>query len=147
MISILKEYLKKIETVPLNKNKNPIKLSIIGEIYTVIEPYSNLNIEDKLMDYGVSTKRHLTPSWWYRDMVLKPLKLNSLNLRRASKRYLPLYIGGHGRECIGEAVLAGNEGMDGQYDSLLLPKCTNHIRNPRVTNFPIWRQVTMTASR
>jgi predicted nucleotide-binding protein (sugar kinase/HSP70/actin superfamily) len=113
MLRVIKEYLKKINAVPVDKTKNPIKLSIIGEIYTVIEPYSNLNIEDKLMDYGVSTKRLLTPSWWYRDIVLKPLKLNSPGLRRASKEYLPLYIGGHGRECIGEAVLAHKEGMDG----------------------------------
>ncbi len=113
MLKVIKEYLKKINIIPIDKTKNPIKLSIIGEIYTVIEPYSNLNIEDKLMDYGVSTKRLLTPSWWYRDMVLKPLKLNSMGLRRASKEYLPLYIGGHGRECIGEAVLSHKEGMDG----------------------------------
>lgn len=113
MIKVLKKYKNKIENVPIDKSKNPIKVQIIGEIYTIIEPFSNLYIENKLMDYGVSTKRHLTQSWWIKDLLLKTLKLNSLDLRKASLEYLPHYIGGHARECIGEAVLAHKQGFDG----------------------------------
>jgi predicted nucleotide-binding protein (sugar kinase/HSP70/actin superfamily) len=39
--------------------------------------------------------------------------INSKDIRRASKEYLPLCVGGHARECIGEAVLAQQEGFDG----------------------------------
>jgi predicted nucleotide-binding protein (sugar kinase/HSP70/actin superfamily) len=113
MIGIIKDARRKLGAVPVDMDRDPLKLAIIGEIYTVIEPFSNLFIEDKLMDYGVSTRRHLTPTWWITDMVMKPTKLNSIDLRRSSKEYLPLYIGGHGRECIGEAVKAYKEGMDG----------------------------------
>lgn len=113
VIGILKDYMKKLASVETDKSLNPIRLSIIGEIYTVIEPFSNLFIEEKLMDYGVSVKRHLTPTWWLKDMVMKPTRLNSLGLRRSSKEYLPLYIGGHGRECIGEAVMSYHQGLDG----------------------------------
>ncbi|KYH35356.1 2-hydroxyglutaryl-CoA dehydratase, D-component [Clostridium tepidiprofundi DSM 19306] len=113
MINILKYYKNKLDKVPINKDKNPLKIAIIGEIYTILEPFSNLYIEDKLMDYGVSSSRHLTPSWWVKDAALKPLKLNSLDLRIASKKYLPFYIGGHGRECIGEVMLAKKYGFDG----------------------------------
>ncbi len=113
MIEIIRDAIDELETLPLDPGKNPLEIAIIGEIYTVIEPFSNLFIEDKLMEYGVSTKRHLTPSWWFKDMVMKPLKLNSMDLRLASREYLPLYIGGHGRECIGEAVSAQRDGIDG----------------------------------
>lgn len=113
MIKILNHYNNKFDNLPIDKNKNPIKIQIIGEIYTIIEPFSNLYIENKLMDYGVSTKRHLTQSWWFKDLLLKVIKLNSLDLRKASLDYLPYYIGGHARECIGEAVLAQKEGFDG----------------------------------
>lgn len=113
MLDCLKNYEKKINNVPTDKKKDPIKIAIIGEIYTIIEPFSNLYIEDKLMDYGISTKRHLSPSWWVKNTTLLPLKLNSLDIRRASREYLPLYIGGHARECIGEAVLAKEKGFDG----------------------------------
>ncbi|HEY8804509.1 MAG TPA: 2-hydroxyglutaryl-CoA dehydratase [Clostridium sp.] len=113
MINILKEYKNKLNGIPINKHKSPVKIAIIGEIYTVIEPFSNLYIEDKLMDYGVSTKRMLTPSWWIKDAVLSPFKLNSIDLRKASREYLPYYIGGHARECVGEVLLAEKENFDG----------------------------------
>ncbi|NLV88201.1 MAG: 2-hydroxyglutaryl-CoA dehydratase [Tissierellia bacterium] len=113
MIGILEEYKRKLDSVKIDKDKNPIKIAIIGEIYTIIEPFSNLYIEDKLMDYGVSTKRRLTPSWWVKDTLLKPTKLNSLEIKRSASKYLSIGVGGHGRECIGEAVLAQKEGFDG----------------------------------
>jgi predicted nucleotide-binding protein (sugar kinase/HSP70/actin superfamily) len=113
MVNILKEYNNKMKDIPINKHKSPIKIAIVGEIYTIIEPFSNLYIEDKLMDYGVSTKRMLTPSWWVKDMLLSYFKLNSIDIRIASKEYLPHYIGGHARECIGEVLLAEKENFDG----------------------------------
>ncbi|MDD2495152.1 MAG: 2-hydroxyglutaryl-CoA dehydratase, partial [Tissierellia bacterium] len=113
MIKMLKNYKEKINHVSIDINKNPINVGIMGEIYTVIEPFSNLYLEDKLMDYGVSSYRKLTPSWWVKNTALIPLKINSLDIKRASKNYLPLNIGGHARECIGEAVLSYEEGYDG----------------------------------
>lgn len=112
-INILNKYKDKINNVAIDKNKKPVKVAIIGEIYTVIEPSANVYIQDKLMDYGVSVKRELTMSWWLKDLFLKPFKLNSLNIRKASKEYLPYYIGGHAKECIGEAILAKNNNFDG----------------------------------
>jgi predicted nucleotide-binding protein (sugar kinase/HSP70/actin superfamily) len=112
-IKILIKYLNEISNVEKDKGKKPLKVAIIGEIYTIIEPFSNLYIEDKLMDYGVSVKRKITPVWWAKNAALTTVRLNSLDIRRASKEYLPLYIGGHARECIGEAVLAAEEKLDG----------------------------------
>ena len=113
MIKLLNEYDKKFDSIDICDDKNPIKIAIIGEIYTIIEPFSNLFIEDKLMEYGVSTQRKLTPSWWAKNSLMSVFKINSLDIRKASKEYLPLYIGGHARECIGEAVMAAQDGFDG----------------------------------
>ncbi|MBP2031808.1 putative nucleotide-binding protein (sugar kinase/HSP70/actin superfamily) [Clostridium algifaecis] len=113
MLSILKGYKNKLNNVPVDKNKNPLKIAIIGEIYTIIEPFSNLFIESKLIDYGVSVNRYITPSWWVKDTILSIVRLNSPIIRKCSKKYLPLYIGGHARECIGNAVLAKKKGFDG----------------------------------
>jgi predicted nucleotide-binding protein (sugar kinase/HSP70/actin superfamily) len=132
-----------IERIPIDLEKDPLRVAIIGEIYTVIEPFSNLYIEDLFMDYGVCVKRHMTPSWWLRDLVMKPLKLNSLDLRRSSREYLPLYIGGHGRECVGEAVKAWQEGMDGAIQILpmgCMPEIVAKAILPQIQNdkdFPI----------
>jgi predicted nucleotide-binding protein (sugar kinase/HSP70/actin superfamily) len=113
ILSILKYYKKVSSEIAIDKRINPIKIAIIGEIYTIIEPFSNLYIEDKLMDYGVSTTKTLYPSWWVKNLLMTPLKIQSLDIRMASREYLPHYIGGHGRECIGEAVLAQRQGCDG----------------------------------
>lgn len=113
LLEFLKNCKYEIDNVKLNKENRPLRIAIIGEIYTIIEPFSNFYIEDKLMDYGVSTSRHLNPSWWFKDAVLSIFKLNSIDLRLNSKKYLPYYIGGHARECIGEAVMASNSNFDG----------------------------------
>ena len=113
IICNLKYYKERINHISVDINKNPIKIAIIGEIYTVIEPYSNFYIEDKLMNYGVSSKRCLTPSWWVKNAALSPFKINSLNIKKNAKQYLPIEIGGHARECVGEAVSACKEGYDG----------------------------------
>lgn len=113
MLRLVKSYNKKLENVEIDEDKNPLKIAIIGEIYTIIEPFSNLCIEDRLMDYGVSSKRKITPTWWFNDMILKPIKLNSLDIKYNAKEYLSVGIGGHAKECIGEAVMSHKEGLDG----------------------------------
>lgn len=113
MIDTLKYYKKRLNYLSIDINKNPLKIAVIGEIYTVIEPYTNFYIEDKLMSYGVSSKRGLTPSWWVKNAALSPLKINSITIRKNAKKYLPLNIGGHAVECVGEAVTASMEGFDG----------------------------------
>lgn len=113
MLGILKKYKMMIDNIKIDINKDPLKIAIIGEIYTIIDPLSNFYIEEKLMDYGVSTKRMLTPSWWVKDLFLKPLKINSYKINKAAKEYLPCKIGGHGRECVGEALLSVRNKMDG----------------------------------
>lgn len=143
MVSILRKYNNMLDMVALDKSKNPLKVAIIGEIYTLLEPFSNLYIEDKLMDYGVSSKRFLYPSWWVKDAALSPINLNSLDIKKASKKYLPYYIGGFGRECVGEAVLAKKQGFHGAIQILpmgCMPEIVSKSILPTISkdeNFPI----------
>ena len=52
-----KKYLKKFKTIPINKPKNPLKVGVIGELYTVMEPCTNYNIEYELAKKGVEITR------------------------------------------------------------------------------------------
>ena len=143
MISLFKGYSKKLNKVIIDKNRNPLKIAIIGEIYNILEPFSNLYIEDKLMDYGVSSYKKLCPSWWVKNAALSPFKLNSLDIRLSSKEYLPYYIGGHGRECIGEAVMSAAQGFDGAIQIFpmgCMPEIVSKAILPTISqakNFPI----------
>lgn len=145
MIKVIQNYNEKIKNVEFDAQKNPIKVAVIGEIYTIIEPFSNLYIEDRLMEMGVSTKRRLTPSWWVKNTALSPLGLNSMDIKKASKDYMALCIGGHARECIGEAVLAKEDGFDGAIQifplgcmpeivsKAILPKISKDLELPIMT--------------
>lgn len=143
MIKTLINYKNQFKALPVDKSRNPIKVAIIGEIYTIIEPFSNLYIEDKLMDYGVSSKRTLSPSWWVKDTALAPIGLDSLPIKRAGKKYLPLCIGGHAQECVGEAMLAKQEGLDGAIQIFpmgCMPEIVSKAILPSISkneNFPI----------
>ncbi len=140
---MLEAYLKRLEHIKLDNTRDPIKIALIGEIYSMIEPFSSLYIEEKLMDYGVSTYRLITPSWWLRDLILKPLKINSFSVLHASKCYLPVGVGGHARESVGHAILSHKRHADGAiqiYPLGCMPEVITKSVLPAISkekNFPV----------
>lgn len=52
-----KKYKNKIYNIELNKPNNNIRIGIIGELYTLMEPFANNYIEDMLIKNGVEVKR------------------------------------------------------------------------------------------
>lgn len=110
---LLEKYLQKLGNVKTDMKKKPLRVALIGEIYSMVEPFANLYIEEKLMGYGVSSSRLITPSWWLKDLIAKPLKLNSIDIRRAAHDYLPYNAGGHAKESIGHAVICQRKHFDG----------------------------------
>ena len=112
-LSTLERYRARLGRVPLNPERRPLRVALVGEIYSMIEPFSNMDIEDKLMDYGVSTSRLITPSWWVKDLVFKPMRLNSRGLHAASRAYLPFGVGGHAVETVAHAERCARRGFDG----------------------------------
>jgi len=143
MIKVLEGYMKKLKELNIDKQKNPLKIAVIGEIYTIIEPFSNINIEEKLMKQGVSIIRKITPRWWIKDTLLKPFKMNSMDINKAAKKYIPYSIGGFSKECIGESVLASQNKCDGAIQIFpmgCMPEIVSKSILPTVSrdlNFPI----------
>lgn len=102
-------------SLDIDMDLKPIKLGIIGEIYTIIDPFSNLNAEDRLGDLGAEVHRSMTVKDWAENNLIKPLKREKpYELeKRLSKPYLPVMIGGHTQQCIGHAVKYARSGYDG----------------------------------
>lgn len=50
-------YKKRLKKIDIDKPKNNIKIGIIGELYTLMEPVANYNIEDMLISNKVEVKR------------------------------------------------------------------------------------------
>jgi predicted nucleotide-binding protein (sugar kinase/HSP70/actin superfamily) len=143
MLKTLRAYGRALDRVELDFDKKPVKIAVIGEIYTIIEPFANLYIEDRLMDLGVSTRRRLSPSWWMGHLAGAALKLWPSGLQRAARPYLAQGIGGHAVECVGEAVRAQEAGFDGAIQVFpvgCMPEIVSKSILPRIAkerDFPI----------
>lgn len=113
--SLISQTELKLNKVGLHKNTDPVKIGIIGEIYTIIEPFVNLNIERKLGELGVLTDKSLTPAKWLEHHVMsypKGSKYENEKYKYA-RPYMADMVGGHGRETIGSAIYYKNMGYDG----------------------------------
>ena len=53
-----KKYLKKFKNLKTKKPSKPLKVGVIGELYTLMEPFSNYNLEIEMARYGIEIKRY-----------------------------------------------------------------------------------------
>lgn len=88
------------------RETQPLKVGLVGEIYTVIEPLANLNLEERLGDLGVEVVRTISLRNWVQDHIFKKLVgLSHLApLKRSAAGYLHSFIGGHGLESVAHSV-------------------------------------------
>ena len=68
--------------VTLRKPPDPIRIGIIGDYYTVMDPFSNLEIEQKLADMGVEVHRLMNIT---NDMLRNSEKNKQATIRRFSE--------------------------------------------------------------
>ncbi|NLL19846.1 MAG: CoA protein activase [Clostridia bacterium] len=135
---ITRDYLALMDDVALSEEFRPVKIVLVGEIYTVLEPFVNLNLEKHLNSLGVEVLRPLFLSSWINEHLLGGL-LNIEGTKRApglAKPYLNSFVGGHGRETIGSAVQYAQKGVDGVIQIAPLtcmPEIVAHSVLPSVT--------------
>lgn len=99
--SILKQARRKLETFGRNKEADPVKVLVCGEIYTSIEEEANGNLEEKLMAMGCSVKRHIDISWWIRYSLFNSVFAENLRRLMMPRGYMRHNVGGYGRETVG----------------------------------------------
>lgn len=101
--------------IPIDENKVIPKIGIMGEIYTVLEPFVNLNIEKQLGELGVYARRSIYITDWVRQNlfpgILKPK--NHEKLLDLAKPYVKCFVGGHGQESVAQAVKFYKDHFDG----------------------------------
>lgn len=115
ILQLVKKTREKLEEIEVDRDSQVLRIGIIGEIYTVIEPFVNLYIEEKLGDLGVEVDRSMTVSGWMKTNLFSKLvgHNNEKELEVAARPYLKTMIGGHAQQCIGNAVLYSKQGFDG----------------------------------
>lgn len=93
-----------------------VRIALVGEIYTLLEPFMNLDIERKLGRMGAEVTRDLYLSEWINDHLFAGLMRIDSPAKKAKKLaqpYLGHFVGGHGRESVGSVVYFGRRGYDG----------------------------------
>ncbi len=113
----LKNGLKEISKVEIDKNRNVLYVDLTGEIYIVNDEFSNQNMERELGAMGVQVRRSLTVSSFLKDAIIpKIFKKGETHLERAyrlAKPYLMRDIGGDSLECISDVLYAKERNVDG----------------------------------
>jgi predicted nucleotide-binding protein (sugar kinase/HSP70/actin superfamily) len=106
--------LDRINSVEQNIDVEPLKIGIVGEIYVVIDPTANLEIEETLGHLGAYVERSIFLTNWTREStILDVLRLTNTPSKQAAQPYLPEMIGGHGQDSLGNTVIYSKRGFDG----------------------------------
>ncbi len=93
----------------------PLKIGICGEIYVMLDWFTNRNLAEKLGTMGVEVVKntslsdyiysHLLPNFKYRHKHQQTIQL--------AQPFLGHFVGGHGTKNIGSTVLMGQNNYDG----------------------------------
>ena len=102
---------KLLDLVEQDRTRIPLKVGIIGEIYVVIEPFMNFDIQVLLGEMGVQTHRSIYITHWTKDNALTGK--GELDVIACAPPYLNQKVGGHGINSIGETVIYAKRGYDG----------------------------------
>ncbi|MFA5012948.1 MAG: hypothetical protein WC520_00070 [Candidatus Paceibacterota bacterium] len=105
------KYFKKMKRVKTNKPLDPVRVGILGELYVVMEPFSNFNVEKQLAEKGIEVHRHCNVSSILHDLFLG--EISAKRFLKYANPYLLHQIGAHGTESVGLAHYLGKKGFDG----------------------------------
>jgi predicted nucleotide-binding protein (sugar kinase/HSP70/actin superfamily) len=104
--------LEALRGVPQHNSQAVLKVGIVGEIYVLLEPASNLEMEETLGNLGVEVERSMFLTGWTRDNTWNDTT-ERMTVTEAAAPYLPELVGGHGRDTIGNTILYAKRGFDG----------------------------------
>ncbi len=101
-----KEYWKKLREIKTNKPAKTLKVGMVGDYYTVQEPFSNYFMEKELAKMGMEV---------YRCMNFTNSVIHSQFKKRfkTAKKYAKFHLGSTANYTVAEALEFAREGVDG----------------------------------
>lgn len=105
------------DKIEIDPDKDVLVVELTGEIFMVLDPFSNQHLERELGKLGVQTRRNLAVSDWVKTALMpKWLRKNDTHLERAwkfAKPYLTRDIGGDALESVGDVAHLSKSEADG----------------------------------
>ncbi|MDD2211361.1 MAG: CoA protein activase [Desulfitobacteriaceae bacterium] len=105
-----------VQNYQSGSGSDPLRIGIVGEIYTILDPFSSADIEKQLGFLGAEVDRSIYLSGWVGKHVFQGLAKGYRSMKsypRLAKPYLGHFVGGHGQETVGSAVKFAQKGYDG----------------------------------
>lgn len=109
------EGLGQLQAIAVRPDRIPLKIMLVGEIFMVLEPRVNFQMERLLGENGVAVERTIYFSdWVYEQLFLSIVKPDwRRKYHLAAQPYLENFIGGHGVETVAHTVSASVNGYHG----------------------------------
>ena len=107
IIRIYKYFKKEYLSIPIT-NENPIKILLIGELYSLMDSEASHNLEQSLIDAGISVYRYTDATY-----LLIKKKFVQRKILYQSRKYLKYKLGADGLESVYHAIKHCKEGIDG----------------------------------
>jgi len=103
--------------IAVEEQRNVLKVGFVGEIYTLLEPFANQDLERRLGYLNVEVDRSVYLSEWVNNHICGGMLQGGRKRReevlRLAHPYLCHFVGGHGQETIGSTVYYAESGYDG----------------------------------
>jgi len=124
-----KKYLKLFKKIEINKPKNVLKVGIVGELYTLMEPFANYDIEKFLAKKSVEVTRFTNVEY----LLFKKHKTIGKNIKKS--KYIKYKMGADASDniCRVEKMCKDN------YDGIIHIKST--FCTPEIATMPIINKI------
>ena len=113
----LKYGIDAISSVEIDSKKQVLHVDITGEIYVVLDRFSNMEIEKELGKLGVQVHRQIYLSDWFDRSIYPSIfrfsETHDEKTHRYAREFIKRDIGGDAVESIGDASIAGSSNTDG----------------------------------
>ena len=113
--SALDHGLELMDAVEVSDENEPLHIAVLGEIYAVLEPALNFDIERRLGDMGVMTHPVMTVyKWLFRPLKTDPsILFEERRARKVTRPYIAYVLGGEEHQTIAGTIDASRKGYDG----------------------------------
>ncbi len=101
--------------VKIDRNFRPLRIGVLGEIFVIIEPFANMDLEKRLAEMRVEVVRGVWLSDWLNDRFrFRLFRRNQTKLaRKLARGYLDFPAGGESIETVGKTLKYSQNGTQG----------------------------------
>lgn len=107
---VKKKFLNEFSKIEIEENKNIPRIGLLGEIYILVDPAVNFEIERKLGKEEIEVHREMDLSYHLKKAIFPWI---DAKIKKRAQPYLRSTVGGHGRDAVSEMIDYVEKGFDG----------------------------------